>query len=168
MNKIYLGKNVVRIGKITYGNNCSIWHNAVIRADSSTIKIGGNTNIQDLVMIHTGFENVPVSIGDNVTIGHSAIVHGCTIEDNCLIGMGAIIMNHAYIGKNSIVGAGALVTENKQYPPNSLIVGSPAKRIRECSQEEIEKIKHNAMLYVQEAKKELQETETNNEETLSR
>lgn len=119
-------------------------------------------------MIHTGFENAPVSIGDNVTIGHSAIIHGCTIEDNCLIGMGAIIMNHAHIGKNSIVGAGALVTENKHYPPNSLIVGSPAKRIRECTQEEIDNIQHNAMLYVQEAKQELQETESNNEEIISR
>ena len=167
MKKIYTGKNVVITGTAQIKNNCSIWHNAVIRADSDTITIDENTNVQDLTMIHTGFDHAPVHIGKNVTIGHSAIIHGCTIDDNCLIGMGAIIMNHAHIRENSIVGAGALVTENKEFPPNSLILGSPAKQIRLCSEEEIANIKKNASLYIQEAKKELKETEKNDEEIIS-
>lgn len=155
MAKIYRGENTVLIGNIQIGENCSIWHNAVIRANSDIITIGKNTNIQDLVMIHTGFQNHPVHIGNNVTIGHSAIVHGCTIEDNCLIGMGAIVMNGAHIGEGSIVGAGTLVTENKTFPANSLILGSPAKWIRTLTKEEIESNNKNALKYIKEAENEL-------------
>lgn len=158
MNKIYIGENVVLKGNYSISNGCSIWHNTVIRADSDTITIQENTNIQDLVMIHTGFHDCPVSIGKNVTIGHNAIIHGCTIGDNCLIGMGAIIMNHSKIGNNCIVGAGSLVTENKTFPDNVLILGSPAKVIRKLTKEEIQNITHNAELYITEAKKELKES----------
>ncbi len=157
MTKIYIGENVVLKGNVSLSNNCSIWHNSVIRGDSDSITIKENTNIQDLVMIHTGFNHCPVSIGKNVTIGHSAIVHGCTIGDNCLIGMGAIIMNHAKIGRNCIVGAGSLITENKEFPDHSLIMGSPAKWIRELTDDEIQNIQNNASLYIEEAKKELKE-----------
>lgn len=157
MKHIYTGKNTVILGKVTLGNNCSVWHNAVIRADSDTVVIKDNTNIQDLVMIHTGFNNCPVNIGSDVTIGHSAIVHGCTIGDNCLIGMGSIIMNRAVIGNNCIVAAGALVTEGKHFEDGTLILGSPAKAIRKLTQEEIDSIQKNASLYVQEAKEELEE-----------
>ena len=108
-------------------------------------------------MIHTGFDQSPVHIGRNVTIGHSAIIHGCTIGDHCLIGMGAIIMNHSKIGNHCIVGAGSLITENKVFPDNVLILGSPAKVIRELTKEEIESIENNAKLYITEAKKELKE-----------
>lgn len=158
MNKIYIGENVVLKGNYSISNDCSIWHNTVIRADSDTITIQENTNIQDLVMIHTGFDHCPVFIGKNVTIGHSAIIHGCTIGDNCLIGMGAILMNHSKIGKNCIVGAGSLITENKSFPDNVLILGSPAKVIRELTEEEIQNITNNAKLYISEAKKELKES----------
>lgn len=161
--KVYVGENVVIKDKVSFQDNCSIWHNAVIRGDSDTITIGSRTNIQDLVMVHTGFNNQPVHIGDNVTIGHSAIVHGCTIEDNCLIGMGSIIMNNAHISKNSIVGAGALVTEGKEFEEGSLILGSPAKCIRKLTQEEIQSIQTNADLYVKEAQKELEERDWDNQ-----
>ncbi len=157
MTKIYIGENVILKGNYSISDQCSIWHNSVIRADSDTITIQENTNIQDLVMIHTGFDQSPVHIGKNVTIGHSAIIHGCTIGDNCLIGMGAIIMNHAKIGNNCIVGAGALITENKTFPDNVLILGSPAKVIRELTKEEIQNITTNAEIYISEAKKELKE-----------
>lgn len=157
MTKIYVGENVVLKGDITCGDNCSFWHNAVIRGDSDSITIGQNTNVQDLVMIHTGFHNNPVHIGNQVTIGHSAIIHGCTIEDECLIGMGAIIMNNAHIGKHCIVGAGALITENKHFEDGSLIIGSPAKCVRQLSKQEIDSIQENANVYVSEAEETLKE-----------
>lgn len=160
--KIYVGENVVIKENVSLSDNVSIWHNAVVRGDSDSITVGKNTNIQDLVMVHTGFHGYPVSIGDNVTIGHSAIIHGCTIEDNCLIGMGAIIMNGSIIHKNCIVGAGALITEGKEFAEGSLILGSPAKCIRPLAKEEIESIQENADLYVSEAKHSLKEIEWNN------
>lgn len=153
---IYVGENVVIKDKVSFGKNCSIWHNTVIRGDSDMITIGDNTNIQDLVMVHTGFNDNPVLIGSNVTIGHSAIIHGCTIEDNCLIGMGSIIMNDSIIHKNCIVGAGSLITEGKEFEEGSLILGSPAKVVRKLTQEEIQSIQHNADLYIQEAKETLE------------
>lgn len=155
MTKIYIGENTVLKGDIKVGSDCSFWHNAVIRADSGFIHIGDNVNIQDLVMIHTGFNGYNVTIGNNVTIGHSAIIHGCTIKDESLIGMGAIIMNGAEIGSHCIVGAGALVTENKKFEDGSLIIGSPAKTVRKLTDKEIEGIHQNALLYVKEAQKEL-------------
>lgn len=155
MTKIYIGENTVLKGDITVGSDCSFWHNAVIRADSGFIHIGNSVNIQDLVMIHTGFNGYNVTIGNNVTIGHSAIIHGCTIKDESLIGMGAIIMNGAEIGFHCIVGAGALVTENKKFEDGSLIIGSPAKAVRKLTDKEIEGIHQNALLYVKEAQKEL-------------
>lgn len=143
------------IGEVSIGDNASIWFNCVLRGDVNYIKIGKNTNIQDLTMIHVWHRDegvmesgYPAIIGDNVTIGHSCVIHACHIEDNCLIGMGSIIMDGARIGRDSIVGAGAVVTKGKQFPPQSLILGNPAKFIRNLRHEEIEEIANSASRYV--------------------
>ena len=136
------------IGDVTLDTNSSIWYNCTIRGDIESIRIGKNTNIQDNTVVHVGYD-VGTVIGDNVTVGHSAIIHGCTIGDDCLIGMGAIILNHAVIGKESIVGAGALVTTEKKFPPRSLIMGSPAKVIRTLTDKEVEGSRKNTESYVE-------------------
>jgi len=135
------------IGEVTVGNNCSIWYNVTIRGDIAPVVIGKNSNVQDNSVIHVGHD-VPAVIGNNVTIGHNVIVHACTIKDNSLIGMGAIILDYAEIGEESIVGAGSLVTQRKKFPPRSLIMGSPARLIRELSEEEIQGIRDNVQSYV--------------------
>lgn len=144
------------IGDVTCGEDCSIWFGCVVRGDVHYIKIGSRTNIQDLSMIHvTHYKNGdkttgnPAIIGDDVTIGHRVMLHGCTIESACLIGMSATILDGAVIGKESIVGAGALVTKNKVFPPRSLIVGSPAKVIRELNDEEVAELYASASRYVE-------------------
>lgn len=143
------------IGEVEIGDNASIWYNCVLRGDVNFIKIGKNTNVQDLSMIHVwhrehGVQNsgFPAIIGDNVTIGHSCIIHACHIHDNCLIGMGSIIMDGAEIGRDSIVGAGAVVTKGKKFPPKSLVLGNPAKFIRVLTPAEIEEIANSAIRYV--------------------
>ena len=134
-------------GDVTIGANCGVWYNAVIRGDEDGIEIGANTNIQDNATVHVdpGF---PVHIGNGVTVGHNAIVHGCTIGDNTIIGMGAIVLNGAKIGSNCIIGAGALVTEGKEVPDGTVWFGSPAKQAREMTAEDIAANKHNAKIYV--------------------
>lgn len=159
MTTYYTGENAVIKGTVQIGNNVSIWHNSVLRCEVGKITIGNNTNIQDLVMLHTGFPDYSIHIGENTSIGHSAIIHGCSIGNNCIIGMGAIIMNSAVIGNNCIVGAGSLITENKTYPDCSLILGSPAKVIRPLTKEEILSIKENAKHYILLAEKALSKTE---------
>ena len=141
-----------RVGDVVIGKESGVWYNAVIRGLPSQIKIGERTNVQDNVVIH-GDPECPVEIGSNVTIGHSAIVHGCTIRDNSLIGMGAIILNKAVIGKNCIIGAGALVTQGCVIPDNSLAFGSPARVIRRLTDEEIEGNRISAQHYVDFAKR---------------
>ncbi len=135
------------IGDVKLGENVSVWFGAVIRGDVSSIEIGDNSNVQDNCVIHCS-KGYPTVIKDNVSVGHGAVVHGCTIEDNVLIGMNATILNGAKIGKNSIVGAGALVTEGKEFPDNSLILGVPAKLIKEVSPSQIQHIQDNADNYV--------------------
>ncbi len=144
------------IGEVTCGDDCSIWFGCVVRGDVHYIKIGNRTNIQDLSMVHvTHYKNNdkstgnPTIIGNDVTVGHRVMLHGCTIEDACLIGMSATILDGAVIGKESIVGAGALVTKNKIFPPRSLIVGSPAKVIRELNDEEVAELYASAKRYVE-------------------
>ena len=134
-------------GDVELGENVSIWHGAVIRADTDSIRIGNNSNVQDNCVIHctAGF---PVEIGDNVSIGHGAVVHGCILEDNVLIGMNATVLNGAHISKNSIVGAGAVVSEGKEFPQGSLILGVPAKAVKQITPEQIEMIQNNADNYV--------------------
>ncbi|MDR0912084.1 MAG: gamma carbonic anhydrase family protein [Methanobrevibacter sp.] len=143
--KIFHGAQV--LGDVEIGKNSSIWFNAVIRGDRGKIIIGNNSNIQDNCVLHGSLE-IDTHIGDNVSIGHGAIIHGCEIEDNVLIGMNATVLNKAKIGKNSIVGANALVSENKEFPEGSLILGIPAKVVRELNSKEIEAIKLNAKEYV--------------------
>jgi carbonic anhydrase/acetyltransferase-like protein (isoleucine patch superfamily) len=132
------------IGRTTIGKDSAIWFGCVVRGDVHYIKIGDRTNIQDLSMIHVTHhkkadmsDGHPTIIGDDVTVGHRVMLHGCTIEDACLIGMSATILDGAVIGKESIVGAGSLVTKNKKFPPRSLIIGSPAKVVRELTDEEV-------------------------------
>lgn len=143
------------IGNVTMGKECSIWFGCVIRGDVHYITIGDRTNIQDLSMIHVTHykkedmsDGNPTIIGSDVTIGHRVMMHGCTIGDACLVGMSATILDGAVIGKESIVGAGALVTKNKVFPPRSLIMGSPAKVIRELSDDEVKELYASASRYV--------------------
>ncbi|HYG57792.1 MAG TPA: gamma carbonic anhydrase family protein, partial [Symbiobacteriaceae bacterium] len=117
------------IGKVTMGDESSTWFNTVVRGDADRIVIGGGTNIQDNTVVHCDY-GFPTLIGENVTVGHGCIIHGCEIGDNCLIGMGSTILNGAKIGPGSLVGAGSLVTEGKEFPPGSVIMGRPAKLVR--------------------------------------
>ncbi len=126
-------------GDVSIAENCSIWFHATVRAGAGSVSIGAGTNVQDNCVIHVD-RGYSVTVGKNVTIGHSAIVHGCSVGDNTLIGMGAIILNGASVGKNCIVGAGALVTQNMQIPEGSLVYGSPAKIIRSVTEAEITSI----------------------------
>lgn len=143
--KVFEGAKI--LGDVTLGENVSVWHNAVIRADLEPITIDDNSNVQDNCVLHVS-KDYPVKIGKNVSIGHNATVHGCRIDDDVLIGMGATILNGAHIPRNCLVGAGSLITENKEFPENSLIIGFPAKAVRELKDEEIESIKENAEEYV--------------------
>ena len=141
-------------GDVTIANDCGIWYNAVIRGDEAPIIIGERTNIQDNSVLHTDYD-FPLKIGSDVTIGHGAIVHGCTIGNNVMIGMGAIVMNGAVVGDNSIVGAGALVTQNTVIPEGSIAFGSPAKVKSKVTEDDIVHILYNADTYVKLAKKDL-------------
>lgn len=139
------------VGEVTLGENSSVWYNATLRADLAPVTIGANTNIQDNAVVHVDTDQ-PASIGDNVTVGHGAILHGCRIGDNSLIGMGAIVLSGAEIGEKCIVGAGALVTENKKYPDRSLIIGSPAKNLRTVTDEQAARLQGSADRYVEKAR----------------
>lgn len=134
------------MGDITIGKGSSLWYGAVARGDMNYITIGEYTNVQDNATLHVD-TNSPLEIGNYTTIGHNAVVHGCKVGSNCLIGMGAIILNDAVIGDNCIIGAGAVVTERTIIPPNSLVIGTPGKVRRKVSEEEIEIIRHNAIRY---------------------
>lgn len=148
---VFIAENASVIGSVKIGSGCSVWFGAVIRADSDHIEIGNNTNIQDNCTVHTAFD-YGVKIGNGVTVGHNAVVHGCTVGDNTLVGMNSTILNGAVIGKNSIVGAGALVTEHKEFPDNSLIIGVPAKAVAVLDDEAIAKIRQNGTEYTEFAK----------------
>lgn len=130
----YLADNATVIGDVITGDNCSIWFQAVVRGDVHYIRIGNNVNIQDGAVIHGTYEKAPTNIGNNVSIAHKAIVHGCTIHDNVLIGMNAVVMDNAVIGENSIIAAGAVVLENTIVEPGSVYGGMPAKKIKAVDQ----------------------------------
>lgn len=149
---VFVAESADVIGDVKIGKKSSVWYNVVIRGDEHSILIGENTNIQDGTVIHIGWD-VPTKIGNNVTVGHKALIHGCTIGDNTLIGMGAIVLNNAEIGDFCIVGAGSLVTQNKKFPEGSLIMGSPAKVVRQLTQEERESIIKSADDYYETAQK---------------
>ena len=144
--------NATIIGKVEIGEKVSIWFGAVLRGDNELIFVDEGSNVQDNCILHTD-KGYPLSIGRNCTIGHNAILHGATIEDNSLVGMGAIILNGSKINKNSLVGAGALVTEGKEFPPNSLILGNPAKFVRQLNSKEIKEINNSAINYQENSRK---------------
>lgn len=134
----FLAENATVVGEVEMGDNCSVWFNAVVRGDVHYIKIGNNVNIQDGVVIHCTYKKAPVNIGDNVSIAHNAIVHGCTIESNVLIGMGAIIMDGAIVQRDSIVAAGALVSKDTIVESGSVYAGVPAKKIKSIDKDLLE------------------------------
>lgn len=147
----FIASSAEIIGDVEVGESSSVWFNAVVRGDMGSIRIGSRTSIQDNVVIHTD-PSQRADIGDNVTVGHGAVIHGCTIDNNVIVGMNATVLNGAYIGKNSIVGANALVPEGKQFPENSIIIGVPSRVKREASDEDRVKIAENAAEYVELAK----------------
>ena len=142
----WVAPNATIIGDVTLEKNSSVWFNAVIRGDNENIHVGEGSNVQDGSVLHTD-PGCPLRIGKDVTIGHIVMLHGCTIGDNSLIGIGAVILNNAKIGKNCIIGAKALITESKEIPDNSLVVGAPGRVVRKLTDDEIGKITENAKHY---------------------
>jgi carbonic anhydrase/acetyltransferase-like protein (isoleucine patch superfamily) len=140
------------LGRVALGPDANVWYGAVLRGDNEWITIGARSNVQDGSVLHTDMGS-PLTLGEDVTVGHLAMLHGCTVGDNSLIGIGAVLMNGVRIGRNSIVGAGSLVTEGKSFPDNSLIMGSPAKAVRELGPEQEAMLKASAAHYVQNAQR---------------
>ena len=149
---VFVAESADIIGDVKIGKNSSIWYNTVLRGDEHAIRIGENTNIQDGTVIHVGWD-VDTVIGDNVTVGHNALVHGCKIGNNSLVGMGAIVLNGAEIGEYCMIAAGALVTQNKKFPHGVLIMGSPAKVVRELTDEEKQSLIKSADDYYKNAQR---------------
>jgi carbonic anhydrase/acetyltransferase-like protein (isoleucine patch superfamily) len=149
--KCFLAVNATIVGDVIMGNQCSVWFNAVIRGDVNSIRIGNKVNIQDGAVIHCTYQKTKTTIADRVSIGHNAIVHGCTIEENVLIGMGAIVMDNCHIGSNSIIAAGAVLLENTTVEPGSVYAGVPAKKVKSVDQQllegEINRIADNYIMY---------------------
>ena len=147
----YVAENATIVGDVTLGKSCSVWFNAVLRGDVHYIKIGDKVNIQDGAIIHCTYQKHPTEIGNNVSIGHNAIVHGCKIKDNVLIGMGAIVMDNCIIESNSIIAAGAVVTQNTVVESGTIYAGIPAKKVKDINQSdfagEIERISNNYVMY---------------------
>ena len=144
----YIAPEATIIGNVTIGAFSSVWPGVVIRGDNDAITIGSGTSIQEGSVLHID-AGCPLKIGDNVTVGHQAMLHGCTIEDGALIGIQAVVLNNAVIGKSSLVGAGAVVTEGKEFPAGSLIIGAPAKVARELSQENMDRLSLSAKNYIE-------------------
>ena len=140
------------MGAVTLGADASIWFGTVVRGDTETITIGRGSNIQDGSVMHADVGK-PIVVGNHVTVGHKVMLHGCTIGDESLIGIGAVVLNGAKIGRNCLVGAGALVTEGKEFPDGSMIIGSPAKAVRELTPEQIEGLRQSALHYIENARR---------------
>ena len=147
----FLAENSTVVGDVVMGDDCSVWFNAVVRGDVHYIRMGNKVNVQDGAIIHCTYQKHPTNIGNNVSIGHNAIVHGCTVNDNVLIGMGAIVMDRCEIGSNSIIAAGAVVLEGTKVEPGSIYAGVPAKKVKDISPElqkgEVERIANNYVMY---------------------
>ncbi|QCX37471.1 gamma carbonic anhydrase family protein [Aureibaculum algae] len=147
----FIAENAVIVGDVQMGDQCSIWYNAVLRGDVHFIKLGNKVNVQDGAVVHCTYQKCPTTIGNNVSIGHNALVHGCTIHDNVLIGMGSIVMDECIIESNSIIAAGAVVTKGTTVESGSIYAGTPAKKIKDISQElisgEIDRIANNYVKY---------------------
>ena len=148
----WVAENAQVIGGVSLGENTSVWFGVVIRGDTAPIVVGKGSNIQDNSVLHAD-DDTPMTIGENVTVGHQVMLHGCTIGDGSLIGMQAVVLNGAKIGKNCLVGAGALVTEGKEFPDGSLIVGSPARVVRALTEAQIEGLKTSAQRYMDNARR---------------
>ena len=148
----FIAPGAIVLGDVHLGKESSVWYNAVLRGDTDRITIGDQTNIQDLTMIHAD-EGVPCSVGSRVTVGHRVILHGCIIEDDCLIGMGSIVLNGVRVGRGSVIGAGAVLLEGMDVPPGSLVVGLPAKIVRPVDASTAEHIKHAWQHYVDQARR---------------
>jgi carbonic anhydrase/acetyltransferase-like protein (isoleucine patch superfamily) len=144
----FLADNATVVGDVVMGDECSVWFNAVVRGDVHSIRIGNRCNIQDGAVIHCTYQKASTTIGNYVSIAHNAIVHGCTIEDKVLIGMGAIVMDHAVIGTGSIIAAGAIVLQNTKVEPGSIYAGNPARKIKDVSPEQAEVFMRTATNYV--------------------
>ena len=147
-SRVLLADGAILVGDVEVGDDSSVFYNAVLRGDLAPIRIGRRTNIQDNVTVHVSTD-VPTVIGNEVTVGHNAVLHACTIDDNVMVGMGAIVMDGAHIKKNCIVGAGAIVTQGKEFPENSLVLGAPAHVVRELTTEEIEGVRGGVERYVE-------------------
>ncbi len=146
-DRVFIAENATVIGDVTLADDVNIWFGAVIRGDKDRVTVGAGSNIQDNAVVHTT-ATFPVSIGAEVSVGHGAILHGCTIRDQVLVGMGAIVLNGAVVGEGSIIGAGAVVTEGKEIPPHSLVLGVPGRVVRETTPDQQEGILRNARDYV--------------------
>lgn len=150
-NDCFIAENATIVGDVVMGDQCSVWFNAVIRGDVNFIKMGNKVNIQDGAVIHCTYQKYPTIIGNNVSVGHNAIVHGCTIHDDVLVGMGAIIMDNCVVESNSIIAAGAVVTQNTHIEGGTIYAGIPAKKVKDISQElisgEIDRIANNYVMY---------------------
>ncbi|GAA4432091.1 gamma carbonic anhydrase family protein [Pontibacter saemangeumensis] len=144
----YIAENATIVGDVILGNECSVWFNAVIRGDVNSIRIGNRSNIQDGAVIHCTYQRAATIIGSNVSVGHNAIVHGCTVEDNVLIGMGAIVMDNALVQQNCIVAAGAIVLENTVCESGYIYAGIPARKVKQLSPEQVEGLAKTANNYV--------------------
>jgi carbonic anhydrase/acetyltransferase-like protein (isoleucine patch superfamily) len=148
---VYLAENATVVGDVVMGENCSVWFNAVVRGDVHFIKVGNKVNIQDGAVIHCTYKKYPTTIGNNVSIGHNALVHGCTIKDNVLVGMGSIVMDNVVVESNTIIAAGAVVLEGSKLDSGSIYAGVPAKKVKSLSEEQtarlIEGIADNYVMY---------------------
>jgi carbonic anhydrase/acetyltransferase-like protein (isoleucine patch superfamily) len=151
-NEFFVAPSAAVIGRVWLGRDASVWFGSVLRGDGNDIRIGDRSNVQDNAVIHVD-SDAPTTIGTDVTIGHSAIVHGCTVGDFSLIGIDATILSHAVIGNYCLVGAGALITERKQFPDRSLIIGAPARRLRELTDAEVDMLRHSAEHYVKQGQR---------------
>jgi carbonic anhydrase/acetyltransferase-like protein (isoleucine patch superfamily) len=150
-NNCFIAPNATIVGEVIMGDDCSVWFNAVLRGDVNFIRMGNKVNVQDGAIIHCTYQKFGTTIGNNVSIGHNAIVHGCVIDDNVLVGMGAIVMDNCHVGSNSIIGAGSVVLENTVIESGSIWAGVPAKKVKDISQEkisgEIDRIANNYLMY---------------------
>ena len=147
-SRVLVADGAVLVGDVELGDDSSVFYNAVLRGDLAPIRIGKRTNIQDNVTVHVS-TGMGVIVGDEVTVGHNAVLHACTIDDNVMVGMGAIVMDGAHIKKNCIVGAGAIVTQGREFPENSLVLGAPAHVVRELTTEELEGVRGGVERYVE-------------------
>jgi carbonic anhydrase/acetyltransferase-like protein (isoleucine patch superfamily) len=150
-NDCFVAPNATIVGDVVMGDSCSVWFNAVVRGDVNSIRMGNKVNVQDGAVIHCTYQKTKTIIGNNVSIGHNAIVHGCTVEDNVLIGMGAIVMDNVHIGSNTIIAAGAVVLENTQVEAGAIYAGVPAKKVKNINESlingEINRIADNYLMY---------------------